>query len=65
MSLLSAVEQLTTGGNMGDEFNSKLCDERHLEIKDNFRILFNRLNWFYIIAIANLVATLVRLKAEN
>jgi hypothetical protein len=39
---------------MGDAFNEKLCDERHKEITDNFKTLFNRLNWFYVFMILTL-----------
>jgi hypothetical protein len=46
---------------MGDQFNKDLCEERHKMIQDNIKTLFNRLNWFYIIAIATLVSSLANL----
>lgn len=48
---------------MGDEYNKGLCEERHknierllMKIDENTKILFGRLNWFYVLAIGSLVA---------
>lgn len=48
-----------------NEFNRELCDERHRalaealhEIKENTNKLFNRMNWFYILAIMTLAGVI-------
>ncbi len=33
---------------MGDEYNMKLCDERHKEISENFKILFKKFDFLTI-----------------
>lgn len=47
------------------EFDEKLCDERHKNIEHllekidkSVNVLFNRLNWFYVVAIGTLASAI-------
>ena len=42
-------------------YDEKLCDERHEGITKLIDKLFNRLNWFYVITIVTLIATVANL----
>jgi hypothetical protein len=51
-----------------EDHDRRFCDERHHEIhlwmaqqKKDMETLFNRLNWFYVIAIATLVSSVMSL----
>lgn len=40
---------------MDEQFNAKLCDERHRFIAEELKALSGKINWFYVLAISTLV----------
>jgi hypothetical protein len=53
---------------MAEEYNKGVCEERHVNIKETFNRLFNkveklmsRLLWFYVLAILTLAGVIANL----